>query len=149
MRPPEGLAHGYSRRSASTGSSRAARLAGIRPNTSPIATLTAQASATLQSGAAASSPSPILSKAPAPSPTAMPIVPPRSVSVPASTRNCQMISRRVAPTAMRRPISRVRSVTETIMIAITPMPPTSSATLESATMARKKYEVRLPTTSRI
>ena len=56
----------------------------------------------------------------------------------ASTRNCQSISRRVAPSAFRRPISLVRSLTETIMIAMTPIPPTSSATLESATIARKK-----------
>ena len=64
--------------------------------------------------------------------------PAESVSVAASTRNCQRISRRVAPSALRRPISLVRSVTETIMIAMTPMPPTSSATLDSETIARKK-----------
>ena len=37
-----------------------------------------------------------------------------------------------APSALRVPISRVRSVTETIIMFITPMPPTSS---ESAAMA--------------
>ena len=37
------------------------------------------------------------------------------------------MSRGRAPTAMRRPISRVRSVTDTSMIAITNTPPTSSA----------------------
>ena len=31
-----------------------------------------------------------------------------------------------APSALRRPISRVRSVTETSMMFMTPMPPTSS-----------------------
>ena len=31
-----------------------------------------------------------------------------------------------APSALRSPISRVRSVTETSMMFITPMPPTSS-----------------------
>ena len=37
-----------------------------------------------------------------------------------------MMSIRRAPTAMRRPISRVRSVTETSMMFITPIPPTIS-----------------------
>ena len=36
-------------------------------------------------------------------------------------------SRRFAPTALRTPISRVRSVTETSMMFMMPMPPTSSA----------------------
>jgi hypothetical protein len=43
----------------------------------------------------------------------------------------------------------VRSVTDTIMIAMTPIPPTSSATLESATMTPKNAEVRLLIVSRI
>ena len=49
-----------------------------------------------------------------------------------------MISPRVAPSALRTPISRVRSVTEIIMIATTPTPPTISPTLESAIIAMKK-----------
>ncbi len=36
------------------------------------------------------------------------------------------MSRRSAPTALRTPISRVRSVTETSMMFITPTPPISS-----------------------
>ena len=36
------------------------------------------------------------------------------------------MTRGVAPRALRRPISRTRSVTETSMMFITPMPPTSS-----------------------
>ncbi len=39
---------------------------------------------------------------------------------------------RVAPTALRTPISFVRSVTETSMMFITPMPPIISATKEMA-----------------
>ena len=35
-------------------------------------------------------------------------------------------ARGAAPSALRRPISRIRSVTETSMMFITPMPPTSS-----------------------
>ena len=36
-----------------------------------------------------------------------------------------MMSRRRAPSALRMPISRVRSVTETSMMFMIPMPPTS------------------------
>ena len=51
-----------------------------------------------------------------------------------------MMSLRRAPTALRMPISRVRSVTLTSMMFITPMPPTSrpielSTTITSATVA--------------
>ena len=49
-------------------------------------------------------------------------------------RNCVMTSRGRAPTAMRMPISRVRSVTETSIMFMMPMPPTTSeiaATLTS------------------
>ena len=42
------------------------------------------------------------------------------------------MSRPRAPTAMRRPISRVRSVTETSMMFMMPMPPTSSETEATA-----------------
>ena len=43
-----------------------------------------------------------------------------------STRNCVSTSEPRAPMAMRMPISRVRSVTETSMMFMMPMPPTSS-----------------------
>ena len=43
----------------------------------------------------------------------------------------QRMTPRVAPSALRTPISRVRSVTEIIMIATTPTPPTISPTAES------------------
>ena len=78
---------------------------------------------------------------PAPIPTRIPITPPIPVSVAASIKNCTRMSPRVAPNAFRTPISRVRSVTETIMIAITPIPPTSSATEASTIMTRKKTPV--------
>ena len=45
-----------------------------------------------------------------------------------------MISLRRAPMALRTPISRVRSVTETSMMFITPMPPTSRPMEEITTM---------------
>ena len=58
----------------------------------------------------------------------MPITPPISERVMASTRNWTRMSRPRAPTAIRRPISRVRSVTDTSMMFMIPMPPTSSET---------------------
>ena len=58
----------------------------------------------------------------------MPMTPPMSDRVTASIRNWARMSRPRAPTAMRRPISRVRSVTDTSMMFMMPMPPTSSDT---------------------
>ncbi len=48
---------------------------------------------------------------------------------------------RVAPIALRTPISRVRSVTETSMMFMIPMPPTSRLT--SAIPARRTEKVRV------
>ena len=45
--------------------------------------------------------------------------------VAASMTNCCMIVRSLAPRALRMPISRVRSVTETSMMFMMPMPPTT------------------------
>ena len=44
---------------------------------------------------------------------------------------------RVAPSAFRTPISRVRSVTLIIMIATTPTPPTMSPMADSTIITRK------------
>ena len=56
-------------------------------------------------------------------PSSTPMAPPIRLSVTASMRNCARMSRPRAPTAMRRPISRVRSVTLTSMMFMMPMPP--------------------------
>ena len=42
----------------------------------------------------------------------------------ASKRNCKRMLPEEAPTALRMPISRVRSATDTNMIFMMPMPPT-------------------------
>ena len=56
----------------------------------------------------------------------MPITPPsRQIKI-ASIKNCCKILLCLAPIAIRTPISFVRSVTETNIIFITPMPPTTS-----------------------
>src|SRR5918993_1261678 len=70
-------------------------------------------------------------------PMITPRMPPTLVSTAASIRNCPRISRRRAPIAFRTPISRVRSVTEVVMIAITPMPPTINAIDEMTTNASR------------
>ena len=56
-------------------------------------------------------------------PSSTPMAPPIRLSVTASIRNCISMSRPRAPTAMRNPISRVRSVTLTSMMFMMPMPP--------------------------
>src|ERR1700747_1410302 len=65
-------------------------------------------------------------------PSHTPITPPTEDKLIASRVNCQKISRVRAPIALRTPISRVRSVTHTSMIFITPTPPITSPTLEIA-----------------
>ena len=59
-------------------------------------------------------------------PQTMPTRPPQQLSATASTRNCSSTSRRLAPTARRSPISRVRSLTETSITFMIPIPPTTS-----------------------
>src|ERR1041384_1629721 len=61
-------------------------------------------------------------------PTATPRRPPSMLIATLSTRNCVSTSEPRAPMAMRMPISRVRSVTETSMMFMMPMPPTSRET---------------------
>ncbi|MNP50737.1 hypothetical protein D3C76_1450190 [compost metagenome] len=60
---------------------------------------------------------------PAANESKMPNAPPIRQTSTASIINCCMISLRRAPTAMRTPISCVRSVTDTSMIFITPRLP--------------------------
>ena len=59
---------------------------------------------------------------------AMPIVAPIRQTTTDSTKNCFMMSDRLAPMAIRMPISRVLSDTDTSMMFMTPMPPTSKDT---------------------
>ena len=69
-----------------------------------------------------------ISTAPTASPTSRPTLPPTRVTRLASVRNCRKMSRWRAPTAMRMPISRVRSLTVISITFITPIPPTTSET---------------------
>ena len=61
-----------------------------------------------------------------PVPNRIPATPPAMEMRIASLRNCSSTSRRVAPTARRTPISRIRSSTEASMMFMMPMPPTRS-----------------------
>ena len=74
-------------------------------------------------------------------PTTMPASPPAALITTASNRNWRMTSLPRAPTAMRRPISRVRSVTDSSVMFMMPMPPTSNDT--AATAASSHVMVRL------
>ena len=71
-----------------------------------------------------------------PAPSPMPMMPPSTQSTTASMRNCSRMLNRVAPSALRMPISRVRSVTDTSMMFMMPMPPTSS---DTAAMPDSRY----------
>ena len=59
-------------------------------------------------------------------PRPMPSAPPIKLSNADSVRNCNLISAFRAPNALRKPISCVRSETETSMIFMMPIPPTNS-----------------------
>ena len=54
------------------------------------------------------------------------MMPPKVDSVTDSVRICQTMSRRRAPSALRSPISRVRSLTTISMMFMMTMPPTTS-----------------------
>src|SRR5579872_5329122 len=124
---------GYSWRSASMGERREARTAGYVPKNSPIASDEATAVKrignqwmldTVPANCLSSSELPAIA---ASEPSTVPSAPPMQVMAIASVRNCTRMSPRDAPMALRMPISRVRSITETIMMFMTPMPPTTSA----------------------
>src|ERR1700737_31873 len=70
-----------------------------------------------------------------PTPKLSPRIPLKIVSMADSAKNCRRMSRLVAPIALRAPISRVRSVTETSMMFITPIPPKHNVTI--ATQPKK------------
>ena len=59
-------------------------------------------------------------------PSSTPAAPPTRLSITDSPRNWSWIASSVAPTATRTPISRVRSVTETSITFMIPIPPTMS-----------------------
>ncbi len=88
--------------------------------------------------------SPESSPSPRRCPAITPMTPPDSASNADSIRNCSRISCRVAPSALRTPISRVRSVTETSMMFMITMPPITSEMRAMATTTAPKLFRILP-----
>jgi len=115
----------YSYRSASIGESLDALTAGATPNITPTKTEKKNAKKT-DHGVTLDIKN-IETKIDTPIPKRMPIIPPLTDRIIASSRNCLRMSDRFAPNAFRSPISRVRSVTETSIIFATPIPPTKRA----------------------
>lgn len=72
-------------------------------------------------------------------PNKTPMIPPSRLNITASLRNCICIAQIVAPTASRRPISFVHSVTDTSITFIIPIPPTRREI--EATLIRKNASV--------
>src|SRR5437660_1173508 len=116
----------YSYLNAMIGSRLAARRAGQMPKNNPTAALNTKARR-MASGEISVFQCAIRDSTMAPpEPSTTPIRPPKRHNTSASTRNWNMMLNRVAPNALRTPISRVRSVTDTSMMFMIPMPPTST-----------------------
>jgi len=114
----------YSYLSASTGSRRDARYAGKNPDTTPTIIETRSAMNTTLKGIAVGrkvSMIKLIGKA-----IMIPMIPPMRHNAADSIKNCRRMVRRGAPIALRIPISLVRSVTDTNMIFMIPIPPTKS-----------------------
>lgn len=110
------------------GSRAAALAAGHTPKKSPTNALTVRARSTV-TGLRTNTPKKGTKaeiKANKPTASSTPNIPPSRVSTTASIKNCCRMSAAVAPSALRSPISRVRSVTLTSMIFMIPIPPTRS-----------------------
>lgn len=127
----------YSYRSASTGTSFDAFIAGAKPNTTPINVVKPNERNKAQLGTnKLGSPgrNKIINPA-TPYPRAIPIIPPIKDNTNASTKNWYSIIFDEAPKALAMPISLVLSVTDTSIIFIIPIPPTSKliATTPDAT----------------
>ena len=111
---------------ASIGSRFDAFFAGYHPKNTPVIVHTANDSTTEYPSITTGQFATNLTIAEAKQPNTTPIKPPVTLIIIDSIRNCIIMSRSRAPMLIRRPISRVRSVTETYMIFIMPIPPTSS-----------------------
>ena len=74
-------------------------------------------------------------------PASTPITPPIAESAIVSARNCASMSRARAPTALRMPISRVRSFTAINMMFMITMPPTTIPIATTAGITAKSTAV--------
>ena len=121
------------------GSRREARMAGATPKTTPTSIENPKDNPTDQRGIVVWINWPIKSENK--NPRIIPINPPRPDRVKASIKNWFLISLSLAPKAFLKPISLVRSVTETSMIFIMPMPPTIKEIAAIPPKAKVKTEV--------
>jgi hypothetical protein len=111
-------------------------LAGNIPKKSPIETETKNPTRTDHEVTVAGRGVAVLIRKAIPKPINIPRIPPVPVTKMASIRNCFRISEDRAPIAFRMPISLVRSLTETSIIFMTPIPPTSKPMEEINIMTR-------------
>src|SRR4051794_10988766 len=116
---------------ASVGDRRAARNAGSRPATAPMANAAPSPPAHATVGTVTAQCLVVAYTAVDAAPSATPMAPPATDSSTASDRNWARIWPLVAPSARRRPISERRSSTEMTMMLATPTPATSNATAPS------------------
>ena len=129
---------------ASIGSRLAAFFAGYQPKKIPVAVHTAKLNTTLHGWTKTGQWANTLMAHAAPSPIRIPMTPPAKLRRMASMRNCAKMSMPRAPTDILKPISLVRSVTETYMMFMMPMPPTMremQATTKSNTDIVSEVEV--------
>src|ERR1019366_2949851 len=115
----------HSALSAVIGSSRAARRAGYTPNRTPIVAPSRRATSTDHPVMRAGSGETAATSSANPQPPITPSTPPVVAKAIASARNWRSMSRERAPTALRMPISRVRSETDISMMFMITMPPTT------------------------
>src|SRR5690606_36118256 len=127
----------YSRLSASIGSSEAACMAGYSPKKSPTTAVMPMPTPTDHGSTMAGSGLTAAISIATRNPIVVPTIPPNVDSVIDSVRICHTISRRRAPSAFRRPISRVRSVTTISMMFMMTMPPTTSDSPTTPTSTAK------------
>src|SRR5436309_9858666 len=119
-----GAHHGYtSDLRASIGSSLAALRAGYTPKNRPTTVETAMEMATTEGGTAIGKEVRRPTKSAIPDANITPMTPPVADMTDDSITNWNMMSRRVAPTDLRNPISRVRSVTLASITFMITMPP--------------------------
>ena len=111
---------------ASIGSSLAAFLAGYQPKNMPVKVHTAKLMMMLHGSICVAMWKKELRLTDSPTPSSTPMMPPVTESNIASIRNWFRMSMPLAPTLILKPISRVRSVTDTYIMFMMPIPPTKS-----------------------
>ena len=119
------------------GSRLAACIAGYRPKKRPTSAVMPMPSVTDHGSTVAGTGVKAAMVRAMPAPKIVPMTPPKTDSTIDSESICAMMSDRRAPSAFRRPISRVRSVTTISMMFMMTMPPTTSDSATTPTSTAK------------